>query len=87
MQAVRQLGVGVPSGLDIACRTAKAALENFMDGLDEAHHSARLPVALQYDFENGFNRLSRVWMIELCEKHTTALLQYTRLLYDKPATS
>ena len=55
-QAVRQLGVGVPSGLEIAYHTVQAAIENYMDSLEEGHDDERLPIALQYDFENSFNR-------------------------------
>ena len=57
-----------------------------MDSLEEGHDDEQLPITLQYDFENGFNRVSRARMIEFCEKFSPTLLRYTRLLYDEPAT-
>ena len=57
-----------------------------MDNLDENYDGEQLPIALQYDSENGFNRVSRARMIKFCKKVCPTLLRYTRLLYDEPAT-
>ena len=82
--AVRQLGVSIPSGLEVAYHTVRAGIDQILEyaeGDDD-----EMPVALQFDFENGFNRVSRARMIGFCEQYMPSLLRYTRLLYDRPAS-
>ena len=75
--------MGVPAGIEIGHNVVKgwiSAMEQDVDQQDE-QDVGDLPVAIQVDFENGYNSAKRSVMLENCKLLFPKVYRYVRLLY------
>jgi len=73
--APRQLGFGVPGGVEAAVRAARRYLDNMQQG----------QLFLKIDFRNAFNTLCRDAILEVIAKHFPELLPYVRSTMNSPS--
>lgn len=78
---IRQYGVAIPAGVDVAYSMVKSTIEwmeSNMDGEEEA------PVALQWDWVHAFPNIWRSQVFQNVEAYMPTLLPYTLQCYDGP---
>ena len=81
---LRQLGVAVPSGVEIAFKTVQLAIEELVEAADgdaELH-----PVAMQFDYTDGFNNANRDHLLSHTLTHFPQLLRYFYACYGDAGT-
>ena len=82
LSTVRQLGLGVPGGVEIAYRTVELALERLMD--DAGGDLDRFGVALAYDLKSAYNNVRRAHMINESMLKYPQMTRFLNLLYGSP---
>ena len=82
LSKVRQLGLGVPGGVEIAYRTVELALERLMD--DAGGDLDRFGVALAYDLKSAYNNVRRAHMINESMLKYPQMTRFLNLLYGSP---
>ena len=81
---LRQLGVAVPSGIETAFKTVQLAIEELVAEADGDYED--LPVAMQFDYTDGFNNAHREHLMEHTLEHFPQLLRYFHTCYGEAGT-